>query len=285
MYNHTIKIQQKDYFCDYKCNLLILESIHNPRIKNLISLQQKSSERKKQEAFVVEGIKEMEMALQSNFELLEIYYCETVFTENYFLEKIALKKRFKITQKLFEKISYRNTGGILAVFKTKNTTLEDLELKENPLIIVLEKIEKPGNLGAVLRTADAVCADVVIVCDPVIDLYNPNVVRSSIGCIFSVSVVKTTSEKAIQWLKNHKIMIYTTYLHKNTVSIYDVDLKRKTAFIMGNEATGVTSKWVDYSDKTIKIPMQGKIDSLNLSNATAVCVYEALRQRLLNNEN
>ncbi len=258
---------------------MILESIHNPRIKNIISLQQKSKTRKKQNAFVVEGIREMELALESDFELIEIYYSESVFNKNRLLEKIPLKKQFKISQELFEKITYRNTGGILAIFKTKSIELENLKLKENPLILVLEGVEKPGNLGAVLRTADAACVDLVMVCDPVIDLYNPNVVRSSVGCLFTVPLIKTTSEKALQWLKENEITIYTTYLHKKTVSLYNTDLTKKTALVMGAESTGVSSKWIAHSDKTIKIPMQGKIDSLNVSNATAICVFEAARQR------
>ncbi len=258
---------------------MILESIHNPRIKNIISLQQKSKTRKKQNAFVVEGIKEMELALKSDFELIEVYYSEAVFHKNALLEKVPLKKQFKISQELFEKISYRNTGGILAIFKTKSIELENLKLKGNPLILVLEGVEKPGNLGAVLRTADAACVDLVMVCEPNIDLYNPNVVRSSVGCLFTVPLIKTTSEKALQWLKENQITIYTTCLNEKTVSLYNTDLTVKTALVMGAESTGVSSKWIDHSHKTIKIPMQGKIDSLNVSNATAVCVFEAVRQR------
>lgn len=262
---------------------MVLKSIHNPRIKNIISLQQKSKARKKQNIFVVEGVKEMELALESDFQLIELYYCETVFIETHFLENIPLKNLFKVSQKLFEKLSYRNTGGIIALFKTKHLELKDLKLKETPLIIVLERIEKPGNLGAILRTADAANVDAVITCDPVIDIYNPNVIRSSVGCIFSVPVVKTTAEKAIPWLKEKKITLYATYLHDRTLSIYKANFRKKTALIMGTEATGITSTWIENSDEMIKIPMHGKIDSLNVSNATSICVFEALRQRSLSN--
>ncbi len=260
---------------------MVLESIHNPRIKNIISLQQKSKTRKKQGVFVVEGIKEMELALESDFELIEVYYCEAIFKEIHLLEKITLKQQFKVSQTLFEKLSYRNTGGIIALFKTKNIELEALKLKKQPLIIVLEGIEKPGNLGAVLRTADAANVDAVIACDPIIDLYNPNVVRSSVGCLFSVPLIKTTSKKAIEWLKENQIAIHVTYLHENTISLYDSDLEQSTAIVMGTEAVGVTSQWVEHADALIKVPMQGKIDSLNVSNATAICVFEAVRQRSL----
>lgn len=262
--------------------MLILESIHNPRIKNILSLQQKPKVRKKKGTFVVEGIKELELALESNFELVELYYCEAVFTEVHFLKKIPSKKQYKVSQRLFEKLSYRNTGGVLAVFKSKHLKLNDLKPKENPLIVVLESIEKPGNLGAILRTADAANVDAVIVCDPIIDLYNPNAVRSSIGCLFSVPVIQTTSEKAVEWLKAQKITIYATYLHEHTISVYKVDFRKGIALVMGNEATGITSKWVNHADQMIKIPMYGKIDSLNVSNATSICIFEAVRQRNLN---
>ncbi len=260
---------------------MTLESIHNPRIKNLISLQKKSKTRKSQNAFVIEGIKEMELALLSNFNLIEAFICEDILNNNEFLDEIPLKKQFKVTLDLFEKLGYRNTGGIIAIFETKNLSLTNLKLTKNPLVVILEGIEKPGNLGAVLRTADAANADAVIACDPIIDLYNPNVVRSSVGCIFSVPTIKSTTEETIKWLKENKINICTTYLHENTISIYDTNLKKPTAIVMGTEASGITKKWIKNADHIIKIPMQGKIDSLNVSNAAAICIFETVRQRNL----
>ncbi len=259
---------------------MILESIHNPRIKNIVSLLQKSKTRKKQKVFVVEGIKEMELALQSHFELVEVYFSPEIFKEKELLLDIPLSKQFKVTQELFEKISYRNTGGILAVFKQKIISLEELNLNDNPLFIVLEGVEKPGNLGAVLRTADAAGVDAVILCDPIIDVYNPNVVRSSVGCLFSVPLIQTTSFEAIDWLQKKGVDIVVTYLHENTISLYENNFQKSTALVMGTEATGVTKSWIENADTVIKIPMQGKIDSLNVSNATAICVFEAVRQRL-----
>lgn len=259
---------------------MILESIHNPRIKNIISLLQKSKARKKQKVFVVEGIQEMELALQSRFELVEVYFSPEIFKEDTFLQNIPLTKQFKVTQQLFEKVSYRNTGGVLAIFKQKTTTLDELNTNKNPLFIVLERVEKPGNLGAVLRTADAANVDGVIVCDPIIDIYNPNVIRSSVGCLFSVPLIQMTSSEAIDWLQKENIDIVVTYLHENTISVYENDFKKSTAIVMGTEATGVTAPWIEKANTLIKIPMQGKIDSLNVSNATAICTFEAVRQRL-----
>lgn len=259
---------------------MILESIHNSRIKNLIALQQKSKIRKKQNAFVVEGIKEMELAFKSDFELMEIYYCAEKFIEKPLLKNIPLKNQFRVSLDLFEKISYRNTGGVLAIFKAENKELESLNIKNNSLFIVLEGVEKPGNLGAILRTADAANVNGVIICDPIIDIYNPNVVRSSVGCVFSVPVIKTTSIEAIKWLKKNEISICTTYLHENTISLYEANLIESTAIVLGTEATGVTSQWIDEADVIVKVPMQGMIDSLNVSNVAAICVFESVRQRL-----
>lgn len=259
---------------------MLIESIQNQRIKNLIALQQKSRTRKKEGKFVVEGIKEMELALQSDFQLLELYYCPDIISDTSFLNNIPTEKRFQLSKDLFEKIAYRETGGVLAIFKTQTTELSDLKYSsQNPLFIVLECVEKPGNLGAVLRTADAANADAVILCDSIIDLYNPNVVRSSVGCIFTVPIVQTTSAKALAWLKEEKIQILTTYLHENTISLYEADCTQSTAIVMGTEATGVTPLWVENATQLVKIPMNGKIDSLNMSNATAIAVFEAVRQR------
>lgn len=260
---------------------MIIESLQNPRIKNIIALQQKSRTRKKEQKFVVEGIKEMELALQSDFQLVEVYYCAEIVADTSFLTKIPVEKQFQLSKDLFEKIGYRETGGVLAIFNSQSFDFEELKFSKNPLFILLEGVEKPGNLGAVLRTADAAGADAVILCDSIIDLYNPNVVRSSVGCIFTVPVVQTSSEKALEWLQNQKIQILTTYLHENTISLYDADCTQPTVIVMGTEATGVTPIWVEKATQLVKIPMQGKIDSLNMSNATAIAVFEAIRQRNL----
>jgi TrmH family RNA methyltransferase len=176
-------------------------------------------------------------------------------------------------------VAYRGgTEGVIAELKCKEKTLEGLKLKENPLIVVLESVEKPGNLGAILRSADASGADAVIVCDPLTDLYNPNLIRSSIGGIFTVPTATATSEETINWLKAQNIRIYTAQL-QDSEWYYDTDMTGGTAIIMGTEATGLTDIWRKAADAHIKIPMLGKLDSLNVSVSAAILLFEAVKQR------
>ena len=157
-------------------------------------------------------------------------------------------------------------------------TLQTLHAGENPLVVVLESVEKPGNLGAVLRSADAAGVDAVIICDPLTDLYNPNLIRSSIGGIFTVQTAAATSQEAIGWLKDRGIKIYTAQL-QDSEWYYDTDMTGGTAIVMGTEATGLTDVWREAADAHIKIPMLGKLDSLNVSVSAAILMYEAVRQR------
>ena len=167
---------------------------------------------------------------------------------------------------------------MIAQMHCRTMSLDALRLKENPLVVVLESVEKPGNLGAVLRSADAAGVDAVIVCDPLTDLYNPNLIRSSIGAIFTVPVAATTSEEAISWLKTNNIKIYTAQL-QDSEWYYDTDMKGGTAIVMGTEATGLTDTWRKAADAHIRIPMLGRLDSLNVSVSAAILMYEAIRQR------
>ena len=186
---------------------------------------------------------------------------------------------FEVNSQVFNKITYRqNNEGILAVMQAENLILNDIKLSDLPLIIVLEAVEKPGNLGAVLRTADAVGADAVIVCDPQTDIYNPNVIRSSLGCVFTKQIAVCSSEEAFQWLKRNNIepiaaSLSATKLHFNT------NMNKPVAFIMGTEASGLTDFWLQNTKTQVMIPMLGKIDSLNVSASPAILVYEALRQK------
>lgn len=254
-----------------------IESAQNPKIKNLLKLQEKSRERKKQGFFVVEGVQENRLAMESGFVPEEFFICENIFKEE--LELSRFKKSF-VSPTLFEKIAYRgSTGGILGVYKTLNNSLEEIKLKENPLIVVLEAVEKPGNLGAVLRTCDGAGVDLLVVCDPLVDFFNPNVIRSSVGTIFTNQVVAAEKQEVLNWLKKNKIQIIATFLRDKTQSLYDTDFTKSSAIILGTEAFGLTDFWADNSNALIKIPMNGKVDSLNVSNAAAICIYEALRQR------
>jgi TrmH family RNA methyltransferase len=184
-----------------------------------------------------------------------------------------------VSKEVFDKIAVReNSGGVLAVAEQKTHRLQELKLSHNPLILILESVEKPGNLGAILRTADAAGVDAVIICDPQTDFYNSNVIRSSIGCIFTKQTASATSEDTLTWLKENGINIYCTYL-KASQPYHQIDYKAPCAIVMGTESTGLSDAWVKASTANIIIPMQGAIDSMNVSTAAAVVIFEARRQR------
>ena len=186
---------------------------------------------------------------------------------------------FHVSKEVYEKIAYRGgTEGIVAEMKYKERTLEDVRLGENPLVVVLESVEKPGNLGAVLRSADAAGADAVIICDPLTDLYNPNLIRASIGSVFTRQVVAATSGETIAWLKAKGIRILTAQLQDSSL-YYETVMTGPTAIVMGTESTGLTDLWREAADEHIRIPMLGRLDSLNVSVSAAILLFEAIRQR------
>ncbi|MBR1406834.1 MAG: RNA methyltransferase [Bacteroidales bacterium] len=185
----------------------------------------------------------------------------------------------EVSRAVYEKIAYREgTEGIVAEVYAKERRLDGLRLSGRPLVVVLEAVEKPGNLGAVLRSADAAGADAVIVCDPATDLYNPNLIRASIGSVFTRQIAVCTSEEAIGWLKAHGIRIYTAQL-QDSEWYYDTDMTGGTAIVMGTESTGLTDVWRQAADAHIRIPMLGQLDSLNVSVSAAILLFEAVRQR------
>ncbi|HCZ36999.1 MAG TPA: rRNA methyltransferase [Cytophagales bacterium] len=257
----------------------LITSTQNPKIKSLLALE-KPRERRKQQLFVVEGAKEVRMAMEAGYRIGNIFFCEEILDEN---ESGDLLKQDKllipVSKEVFDKIAIReSTGGILAVAEQKMHRLQDIKLSANPLLLILEAVEKPGNLGAILRTADAAGVDAVIICDPQTDFYNPNVIRSSVGCVFTKQIASATSEETISWLKQNNVNIYCTYL-KASKPYHETDFTKPCAIVMGTEATGLSDVWVKNSTANIIIPMQGKIDSMNVSNAAAVVVFEARKQR------
>lgn len=255
---------------------MLIESTQNSRIKNLLKLQEKSRERKKQGLFVVEGIQENRLALESGFVPDEFYILDSIFEDSL---ELPLSPIY-VSREVFQKIAYReSTGGIVGVYKTRETALTEIQIKENALIVVLESVEKPGNLGAILRTCDAANIDLLIVCDPLVDFYNPNVIRSSVGALFTNQFVSDSTENVVKWLKENQIQITATFLQETTQNLYDVNLNVSTAIVLGTENSGLTDFWADEADVLVKIPMLGKIDSLNVSNAAAICVFEAIRQK------
>ena len=258
-----------------------ITSLQNERIKHLLLLQQKSAVRRQEGLFVVEGQRELLHCINAGYEVKTIFAdCEKCGDD---LKNIPTDgiEVVEVSSRVYEKIAYRgSTEGMVAIVKARQHTLQDLEnrMGENPLYIVLESVEKPGNMGAILRSADAAGIDGVIICDPLTDLYNPNLVRASIGAAFTVPTVACTSEECIAWLKEKGIQILTAQLQDSSL-YYDTDMKRPTAIVMGTEATGLTTQWREAADRHIRIPMCGKLDSLNVSVSSAILMFEAVRQR------
>ena len=259
-----------------------IQSLQNSRIKNVQKLFAKSRERKEQNLFVIEGARELSLALAGSYSLDSVFICPELFSNTDYPEvmnEILSDIVFEVTLQVFQKIAYReNSDGILALAKPKQHTLSDLNLPDNPVVIVLEAVEKPGNLGAILRTADAAKVDAVIVCDPLTDIYNSNVIRSSVGCIFTVPVAISTHSEIFSFLKENRIRIFAAELEAS-LWYHDTDFTQACALIMGTEADGLSKFWIENADARIKIPMRGKIDSLNVSVSTAVLTFEVMRQR------
>lgn len=259
-----------------------ITSAQNPKIKLLLQLQQKSSERRKSGLFVVEGQREIIHCHSVGYQVDTLFCCPQIAGEaaiDDVCEKLQHCRVIEVTKDLYQRIAYRgSTEGMIAEFKTRNHTLADLKLSDSPLVVVLESVEKPGNLGAILRSADASGVDAVVVCDPLTDLFNPNLIRSSIGGIFTVPTVACTSEECIAYLKSHGIQILTAQLQDSNL-YYDTDMRRPTAIVMGTESTGLTQQWREAADAHIRIPMLGRLDSLNVSVSAAILMFEAVRQR------
>ena len=256
-----------------------ITSARNPRIKELILLQSKSRERRERALFVVEGQRELSRAIEAGFIPVYIFYCPE-YVESVGLPEVAAEVEiFEVSANLYDRIAYRgSTEGVIALMRMKPLMPEEITLGDNPLVIVVESIEKPGNLGAIFRTADACGADCVMVCDPLADVFNPNVIRASTGACFSVPCVCCTSEEAFRWLKIHNVSILITQLQDASL-YYDTDMRGAVAIVFGREDTGLSDFWKERSDAKIRIPMGGICDSLNVSVSVAVICFEVLRQR------
>lgn len=256
---------------------LFISSAQNPRIKRLLTLQQKGSERRRSSLFVLEGRREISRALSCGYEAESFFLCPDICPGEDL--KLDEDKVFTVSPEVYAKIAYREgTEGLIAVLRSKEHRLEDLKLGSNPLIAVVESVEKPGNLGAMMRTCDAAGADALIVCDPLTDLYNPNLLRASLGTAFSVQCAVCSSEMAIDYLKQRGIRILTAQLQDSSL-YYDCPMTSPCAIVMGTEATGLSEPWRQAADAHIRIPMNGIADSLNVSVSAAILLYEAVRQR------
>lgn len=305
-------------------------SAQNPKIKDLLALQEKSRLRRERGLFAVEGQRELGHCLSAGFIPQTLFVCGEVIArerristeaeastdgasgrgptgrmttgkdsgdvsadraagvegkdglEALVARAEALNPKLLLVQLpafLYEKAALRgSTEGVIGVMRSRELSLADLTVNPSPLIAVLEGVEKPGNLGAILRSADAAGADAVLICDPLTDLYNPNLIRSSIGAVFTVPTVCCTSQEAVSWLKGRSIRIYTAQL-QDSVLYYDCPMTGGTAIAIGTEATGLSEIWRRAADAHIRIPMKGRLDSLNASVSAAILLYEAVRQR------
>ena len=271
------------YLCTQNVDIMnenVITSLQNERVKRLVALQQKASERRKAGLFVVEGMRELMHCQASGYQVDTVFVCDDYQPSGNAQFSVPGTQLFHVTPPVYEKIAYRgSTEGVIALVRERRLTLRDLNLSASPLVIVLESVEKPGNIGAVLRSADAARADAVIVCNPLTDLYNPNLIRASLGALFSVPTIACSSDECIAFLKQKNIQILTAQLQDSSL-YYDVDMRQPTAIVMGTESTGLTDIWRQAADAHIRIPMLGAMDSLNVSVSAAILLFEAVRQRM-----
>jgi TrmH family RNA methyltransferase len=264
-----------------------ISSTQNPIVKHILQLQEKSRSRKKEGNCILEGFRELTLALDGNYTIDTLLFypeiCSHERVQGLLKNVNNTPECIEITKDVYQKIAYRgSTEGILAIVKTKEHSLETITFhNKKPLILVAEAPEKPGNIGALLRTADAANVDAVFIANPKTDLYNPNIVRSSVGCIFTTQVAMGSSAEIISFLKEKNIAIYCAALTASE-NYHVQDFKNATAIIVGTEAIGLSSEWLENSTQNIIIPMQGKIDSMNVSVAAAILIFEAKRQRGFN---
>jgi len=261
----------------------IITSLQNPRLKRLVRLRERRA-RDEEQAFLVEGYREVRRALERSVALEALYFSREWFlgeNEPALLSQAeaAGARLFELSKDAFAKVAYRERpDGILAVAPQWRRSLEDLVLPANPFILVVEAIEKPGNLGTILRSADAAGCNAVIVCDPVTDLFNPNVVRASTGVLFSVPCIVEEGARVLSWLKAHGIRSVATT--PSATDLYtDSDLTGPLAVVMGSEQYGLSDFWLKGADQPVRIPMAGQADSLNVAMAALITLFEAVRQR------
>jgi TrmH family RNA methyltransferase len=256
-----------------------ITSSQNPFIKSLVLLQEKAKARKQSGTFLIEGIREIELAIKGNYEIETVLLCNELIDKSFNLSILNSLNQIEISKEVYQKLAYRDTTeGIIAIAKTKSLQLTDLILPKNPLILVMEAIEKPGNIGAMLRTCDAANVDAVIIANPKTDLYNPNIIRSSVGCIFTNQIATGTTEEVIKFLNDKNIAIFGAVL-QNSQFYHIQNYTIPTALVVGTEATGLSQAWRENAKQNIIIPMQGEIDSMNVSVASAILLFEAKRQR------
>ena len=253
-----------------------ITSLQNPTVKYIVKLREDKRQRQRDGVMLVEGYDELTLALGSGLKPQSLLTAPELVSRSIDISSADVTT---VTRAVFEKISYRdNPDGWLGIFPIPKTSLEDLKISDVPLVIVAESVEKPGNLGAILRTADAAHVDALLVCDPRVDLWNPNVVRASRGAVITVPTIEIDSPNALVWLRSRKMRVLAS-TPSAEVLYTDVDLKESIAIAVGTEDEGLTDFWMQNADIKVKIPMMVKVNSLNVSIATALITYESVRQR------
>lgn len=259
-----------------------ISSIQNPLIKQVIQLQEKSRERKRSRLFIIEGQREIRLAIKGGYSIRTLLFCAEILSEENAKSLLSDKEieLIEISLDIYKKVAYRaSTEGVIAISEIKELSIENLMFKsDNPLILIAEAPEKPGNIGALLRTADAANLDAVIIANPHTDLFNPNIIRSSVGCVFTNSIATGTTNEIIEFLKDRDFSIYCATLQSSKI-YHDCDFTGKTAIVVGTESTGLSKLWLENSNQNIIIPMNGEIDSMNVSVAAGILIFEAKRQR------
>ncbi len=262
----------------------LVSSLQNALVKKVIRLKEKKKGRDNSGEFVLEGSREIGMAIKGGYRILTVLIYTGIISREeamgIFGSANTMPEFIEVSREVYQRIAYREkTEGILAIALSREHRLSDLQLKrKNPLILVAEAPEKPGNIGALLRTADAAGLDAVIIADPRGDLYNPNVIRSSVGCLFTVPIATGSTSEVIQFLKQQQISIVIASLTA-TMNYIDGDFKVALALVVGTESTGLTAEWEQHADQKVIIPMLGEIDSMNVSVSAAILIFEARRQR------
>jgi len=258
-----------------------ISSVQNSYIKELIQLKEKSRIRKKTERFLIEGIREISLAIKGGYRIETLLFYSELCPQDHLIDLTSEASRtIEISRDVYQKLAYRETTeGIIAIAQSKTHIIDDLIItNKNPFLLIAEAPEKPGNIGALLRTADAAKADAVIIANPKTDLYNPNIIRSSVGCVFTNHVVTGSTADIIAYLKTHKINIFCAALQASE-TYHTQDYTKPTAIVVGTEATGLSDLWLENSTQNIMIPMRGEIDSMNVSVAGGILIFEVQRQR------
>ena len=254
----------------------IISSSKNIKIKEINKLR-KSNNRRKEKLFIIDGKKEIDLAKKSGIRVKELFFSESIYGKEF--NNFSDTAKYSVANAIFNKISFReNPDGYLAIAQSKNFELKNIKLNKNPFLLILEAIEKPGNIGAILRSADAARVDAIIITESKTDIFNPNVIRSSIGTIFTNQIAICKNKELFLWLKKKNINTFAAT--PNTDNLYcDSDFKNSLALVIGTEHEGLSDEWLNFADNKIKIPMNGKIDSLNASASAAIILFEVVRQR------